>query len=1278
MRKIISIILTVIMILSSVSAFADGITSEELLSLIEKGTVLDIQNYLLTAGVEEIGVDISEFVENPDIQIAVISDIYGVRYETIQDLQDALNAAITNNIDPNSQGGGSSPSGGGSSSSGGGGGSSSGGGGGSSSSISRPAVAVSYKTYNFVGTVSLPNGEIAEEDIPVTISIQGTDTPETSEVMLLSASSGSSASGGSSGGGGSYGGGSTSVGTVVAVQNVNAVIPKGENSIKYATTWRIAESYSYAYAEAKVESDIYLQYSESDIILLDETTENALDIELNKPECYISGMFSLGESAEALPDDMNIQLCLSDADTEYYNYKYIYSITLPASEKEIDFSLPVMYGEYVLSYSAQANSINQQHVSTQVFTYEDVISADADVEGITLECQYGDVIEGVLKLPDGMVARDGGVDIKIRAGRTINVTIPEGQNSIHYTVADSEYIYFTQENAGIYDVHFKNINKNSITEDVSTITLEPIFTVSGKITFNEPVEDDETIYVTARSDEKGYSNNYYVEYETGDLSADYCIGLSKYNSEVAVGDVLDISINRYESDIYLSYDITDDNAVTISDYVSIYDFDVELKKRAEIIKGVINLPNDFNDDSIYIRAKSDDKWISDIIYLDDDEKTVEFVLAGDSENISDYNGEYELYITCSMYSGYEIYYNNGELSLDESTKVTVNDNTTNLELTIPEPNQYFEGTAILPESCSSDITVDVNVIEKSTSGYVGNRQFTIPAGDLYADFEIGYLLKNAEYIVSYSIYGENISPYYANMELFIAENGCSEVLEDAKTYVADGEMKTIDFDFEPLVCSSRIEGTITIPFGIVPASNTYFYVDVTAKSDDREENTSVRFNAGDAEKEYSISIPDLYRDSSWKLSYKIGTETDIPSAPAKEVLDDSSFKRPVPSAGGSGPIYNRVYNVIPAEVIKGVNVYYSADGITYDETEAEDVLVSDTEAYNADFVIGTTHTEHKRKVGGYFCAEDEDISVKIQLYDIIEGIVLDTVRLTANAEYKFYELETNTVNDVIIKYVYDDKEEYYSNNGELTELVGEAKTISVQSNPIQYGFDVNKDNIFYRNFNDRYFSYRIEGANYDYDDIEIKLYDIKGNILQSARGRLGDIDMDTAHVFIGFEFGGKTYYFAGNPNYSYRMPTLSFAVENIQDAYEYTIPHKSYSVGVIIDMSDFTSGRSIGNDGNAINESYFIYSKTEEGTNIESLYIDATDVMFEERKTIYLAFYSSTGQLLELKTIAEKPSDYIVPINYELPDGGYVKILGWESNLKPMVNTVNFFEGQNK
>ena len=41
------------------------------------------------------------------------------------------------------------------------------------------------------------------------------------------------------------------------------------------------------------------------------------------------------------------------------------------------------------------------------------------------------------------------------------------------------------------------------------------------------------------------------------------------------------------------------------------------------------------------------------------------------------------------------------------------------------------------------------------------------------------------------------------MELFVAENGCSEAPENAKTYIADGEMQIINFDFEPLVCSSE-------------------------------------------------------------------------------------------------------------------------------------------------------------------------------------------------------------------------------------------------------------------------------------------------------------------------------------------------------------------------------------------------------------------------------------------------------------------------------------------
>lgn len=103
-----------------------------------------------------------------------------------------------------------------------GGGSSSGGGGGEGSSTGRPVATVSYKTYNFAGTISLPDNEAAENDIPVTISICGTDMPESSEALLFSASSSS----GTSSGGGiclSSGGGSINGGIAVAVQNVNAV-----------------------------------------------------------------------------------------------------------------------------------------------------------------------------------------------------------------------------------------------------------------------------------------------------------------------------------------------------------------------------------------------------------------------------------------------------------------------------------------------------------------------------------------------------------------------------------------------------------------------------------------------------------------------------------------------------------------------------------------------------------------------------------------------------------------------------------------------------------------------------------------------------------------------------------------------------------------------------------------------------------------------------------------------------------------------------------------------
>ena len=300
MKRIISMILFMTILISSTYVFAGSMTEEAFLQLVTTGSDEEVYNALKEYA-DELGINIALFGQlSESKKEIVIQNVMGEVYDNLSDFQDRFDIEIKRVYKSSSSGGSSS-----------GGGSSSSGGGGGSSSIGQ-TVSVSYKTYSFAGKVSLPNNEVAEADIPVTISIKGR---QASEVSLLSTSSSRS-----SGSGGSSSSGSTGC-SLANNKQIETVIPAGENYITYKTTTIIANSYSYAYAEARIESDVYLQYSESNIILLDETSENVLDVEISKPDCYITGIFTLGEESSVLPDDLDVQLYLSDS--YEYNYRKI-------------------------------------------------------------------------------------------------------------------------------------------------------------------------------------------------------------------------------------------------------------------------------------------------------------------------------------------------------------------------------------------------------------------------------------------------------------------------------------------------------------------------------------------------------------------------------------------------------------------------------------------------------------------------------------------------------------------------------------------------------------------------------------------------------------------------------------------------------------------------------------------------------------------------------------------------------------------------------------------
>ena len=101
-------------------------------------------------------------------------------------------------------------------------------------------------------------------------------------------------------------------------------------------------------------------------------------------------------------------------------------------------------------------------------------------------------------------------------------------------------------------------------------------------------------------------------------------------------------------------------------------------------------------------------------------------------------------------------------------------------------------------------------------------------------------------------------------------------------------------------------------------------------------------------------------------------------------------------------------------------------------------------------------------------------------------------------------MHTDTLNGVYIRYLYDEKERFYSNDSNLADSINEAMTIPTASEAVKYGYDVYKDNARYKNVNDRYFECEVIGLDYPYEELHFSLFDKTGNKIESVEGgRIG-------------------------------------------------------------------------------------------------------------------------------------------------------------------------------
>lgn len=1141
------------------------------------------------------------------------------------------------------------------------GGTSSGGGGGGGSSSGGTAVSVfPYTEYNFQGTIYLPEGEVAPEGgIEFEISF-----PVVSSSNV------------------SYGSGTVGISQPVTVLS----IPSGESSVSYNIDRYIrndTESIAVKVLLHHNPNEKYLYGNFSEVIEISSSKNIIADVHIQFPNSYINGCFSLGEKAEPLSEKLSVEINLSNTDGIKV---YSQVITLPSGELDVDFKIPVKQGEeYNLTYKANIYGINQQHISPSYIEYFETISVNSEeITGVVLEPEYREVVSGTISLPTDMKAPSGGLNIQISGASVVEVTIPENENSVDYTVAYTDAITFTPIQNNYDEIKYNELVIDETVTDYN-VQLSPLYSVYGTISISDVAIDDINLTVCASLNEIPDTDRWdaatSITIPEGSSSATYCIELE---NGCPIDDVYVAVFDDTYSDKYIHFGGAFSEAVQLLQYNNEYSFGtLNIEKAVEVFKGTIHIPQDFVnlESRIRIEAYSTTQDLGATVWTDGINNTVDFVLYGETSDFEIYNGEYVFYVTYDDYSWFDIYYNGDSYSVQNKSGVTVDGETAIMNIVLPETNLSLSGTVVLPTASTEEIDVVMSLYDQDGFS-VGDRIITVPANTTSYDFSTSFLSRTdiGNYKISYSIGNANTSPYAEGRVVYLTEKDYAENIDNAKEFTANGSYSDITVDLSPFECSAIIKGSITIPFGIVPSTNTFFNVKVIATNGEYEENDIVRFSEGESTNEYSIAIPEMYSDGVWQIYYIIGSASSIPSAPSikTEVIRDSDFSIPESSSGGGsyGIGGGVVYPIkrIPERIINGLNVYYSSSGMVFDEKYATTFTFDGEEYSNIDFTVVTMDMEFPRNIGGYFLStKKDDVEFTVELIDYETGLVFDEKSYISADEATWYEFNVTGETPYILKFNYEDKE-YYYNSGNLTTDKDLASVIEATSDPNQYKYNVYYENIkkYSQTTNQRYLNYDFDSEKYP--NVNVCIFDKNGTLID--KNYAGTLTTGEENVYIGIEYCGQIRYFTTFTKKSARTNLLSGTTENIAESRTFTLPHISETgVVVTLDISDFTSGTSVGVDGNiAVKESYLNYEELSDGLGVESIYIDIADGVLNGSNTLYIAFYGEHGQLTDLKSVAELPTDKTVPLGFTLDNGGYIKVMCFQPQLQPMFDVVQFFE----
>ena len=986
------------------------------------------------------------------------------------------------------------------------GGSYSSGGGGGSGGMAPP----SYNTYNISGVISLPEGEVAPQGgLELTINYKEAGEPDYPiDWYIIS-------------------------GGFISPYPNTIIIPEGSNGIQYSFLVPIMPNYSSFVGWIELHNDENAKYQTcfyTDIIAL-TNIEIIANITVPYAERKIGGIFRLPDDMETLSDDLPVRIDIFNDDIGYSVYK-----TLNAGEREVPFLIGVKAGEYEINYNTDnSEKIGLQHVSYSGDTVYVNVS-ETDCTDINVVAKKQNYIEGYILLPDGETAPEGGLEISIRAASYITVNIPQGESSVYYrvgiangrtlrcSVITKDYLG-TQFVGGYYTslgVLSKTPNERMIFEDVCEnlfldLTLIPIQSIKGILSLSEPLDYPARVSIYLRGENRSYQNNSLFIKE-GELSVPYTI-------EIDENDGAKCYIKwRLRTGFEGDLESCGEGEVTVTgNYTRLDITDITVEKKAVLFKGYVHLPNNEvadMDTSIKIYFKSDDnRNFNKTVTILKDDSSAEYIIYGDTSNVSDNAGEYTLSIKTAYLGNGILYYDGTGFSFNEPSIITLTNETKNIDINLPEPNQIITGTITLPVATDNDIWMKIQLFNDNEWF---DLDVTIPKDTTMINYKFGLLIQNKanDFNLKYII-GGNTLLYYRWIDVYLSENGfttdytqCTAILLEAQS----GPFE-LDIDISDLYIRDYIKGEFVLPDGYIMPENKYFSCSIIATNGERIASGNLHISAGENRAEYKIGMPEMHNNGEWIVYYIVGNTINEPSKPVVPVPG----YLPVPVISNKPIIIGTSVFHIPENLLMKYKIFITEDGLSFNEEDAKGFVFTDGVYENVNINALSNNIAAPKVIGGFFTSAvdvpDDGLNVSVILININTGEELkqDFIFKGGAQKYKFEMLGGG---EYILKYIIDGSIYYYQNNYTLTPDIESASVISTMNVPAVYGKDVYYNNIYPGYYNLRYFNIRDIVAPIEIieikENIKLFIYDINGNLLREVSGK-DMVAVDEAPVIIGYE-----------------------------------------------------------------------------------------------------------------------------------------------------------------